>query len=406
MKLGNVWIVFRKEFLDVLRDRRTLFSMILLPIVVFPFLTLGVGSFFEGQYEKLEQRSFPVIVLGSKNAPELMAALGEEPGLQLIPSIEDSALALEMLLDQTVQAVLCIPPDFGGSVADGSGDGNPSAAEIWYDKSHTKSGMTERKLRNKLADYREDIVRRNLEARGLSYELVEPFTITSHNQASQSKMTGATLGMLLPYMVILLAMVGSTYSAIDLTAGEKERGTMETLLVCPASRLELVLGKFLTTMLVGFITAILAVISFSATLLSPGSFLSREIGGGASLSLDPFAYGMVFLLLLPVTALFAAALIAIAVNARSYKEAQSYVYPLILIIIFPAIASMLPGVEVDMRMALVPVLNVSLALRDAILGTFNLNLILLTFASSALYAAFAIFVAVRIFQKESVLLRT
>lgn len=406
MKLANVWVIYRKEFLDVLRDRRTLMSMILLPIIIFPLLMAGLGGFLQGQMEKLKQRSSPIVVLGSKWAPELIAALKEKPGLQVITTIEDSSLALEMLQDQTIKAVVSIPHHFSLSLDEGMATQPADSIQIWYDGSQQESELVERKVRQRFQEFREALVQKELKARGLSPKLMRPFDILSSNRASPSQMTGVVLGMLLPYMVILLTIVGSTYSAIDLTAGEKERGTMETLLVSPATRLELVLGKFFTTMTVGTITAVLAVISLSATVLAPGSVFRAEMGQGAQFSLDTAAFGMAFLLLIPVAAFFAAILIAIAINARSYKEAQSYVYPVIILAVFPAIVSMLPGIETNAGMALIPVINVSLVLRDAFLGNYDPGLIILTFISSIVYAAGAIFVAVRIFQKESVLLRT
>ncbi len=405
MKIGNVWIIFRKEFLDVLRDRRTLLSMILLPIVIFPLLISGLGSFAAGQMEKIENRSSPVVVIGGEGAPDLLTALQHNEGLQIITTISDSAVVSEMLMDHVVQAVLYISPDFDLSVGNGQQGESSQQILIWYDKSRTESELVMKKVRTVLSAYRESLVQRNLEEEGLPQSFLEPFRIETQNRASESQMAGALLGMLLPYIVILLAVVGSTYSAIDLTAGEKERGTMETLLVCPASRLELVLGKFFTTMIVSTVTALLAVVSMSLTFMVPGSIMSQGMGSAWGGALNPITFGIVILLMLPVTALFAAVLIAIAVNARSYKEAQSYVYPVIILSIFPAIASMMPGFEADLKMALIPVLNVSLILRDAFMGIYNVNIICLTFASSVVYAAGAIFIAVRVFQKESVLLR-
>jgi sodium transport system permease protein len=326
--------------------------------------------------------------------------------LQVITTIEDSALALEMLQDRTIEAVLYIPDAFQSSLSSENHSQNVADIQIWFDASRQESDLTENKLTKRLRRYREILVSEELQKRGLPPNLVEPFRIQSVNLAGGSKMAGAVLGMMLPYLIVLLTIVGSTYSAIDLTAGEKERGTMETLLVSPATRLELVLGKFGATMTAGFITAMLAVISLTVTVFAPGSIFSRELGTETTFSMDPAAYLLVFLLLIPVAAFFAAVLIAIAVNARSYKEAQSYVYPVIIISIFPAIASLLPGLENNLKIALIPVVNVSLVLRDAFAGVYEPEMIIMTFLSSFVYAAFAVFIAVRIFQRESVLLRT
>lgn len=387
-----------------MRDRRTLISMILLPLCLIPLMIGGLGSFLESQYQRLGARVFPIVVLGGEGAPDLVALVSENREFQAITTISDSTLALELLGDRSIQAVLYIPEGF---IEHGESESvlvEHGSVQIWFDKSREESSIVERRIRRELLDYRERLVREKLERRALPYSLVEPFVIESQNRASESQMAGAFLGMILPYMVILLSIAGITYPAIDMTAGEKERHTMETLLISPATRLELVLGKFLTAFLVGMTSAVLAVISLAVTF---SLFMLPSDGGPAELqfSFDPVVFGMVILLLIPMTALFASVIMAIAVNARSYKEAQSYIYPIMLLIIFPAMASLLPGLEDDIRTAFIPVVNVSLSMRHAMMGTYDAQLILLTFLSSALYAAFAIFIAVRVFQKEKVLLR-
>ncbi len=404
MNLGKVWIIFKKEFLDMVRDRRTIISMILLPIVIFPLLIYGLGSFVSSQVQEMEQRKSPVAIIGNQWSAGLDVAL-TGADLQVMTTVKDTSVVLKMLQEHTLQAILVVPENFDAIAGLDRPREDSLKLVIWYDKSSVESEIVMGKIRVALDDYRQLLVQKQLSARHLPYSVIEPFTIQPTNRASASQMAGATLGMFLPYMVILLALTGCTYPAIDLTAGEKERGTMETLLVSPASRLELVLGKFLTTMLIGLITATLTVISLFVSFLS-GASVFQQGGGSASLHLEPLAFIMIFLLFIPVAALFASVLIAIAVNARSYKEAQSYVYPLIILSIIPAITSMMPGVEASVRLALTPVVNVSLTLRNALMGIYDGNLILLTFLSSLVYAAIGIFIAVRVFQKESVLLRT
>jgi sodium transport system permease protein len=407
MNWRKVWIIFRKEFLDIIRDRRTLISMVLLPIAIIPLLMLGVGSMMSSQIEKLEKRNSPVILLNSRWAPELLEVLQDTPGLQIIHSIQDTSTAFAMLQDRTVMAVIRVPDGFEGRLTAERELADSLQVRIEYDMSNQESQMALSKVKDALNAYRQQVVQRQLTRMNLSPYLIEPFSIQTENRASEAQMTGAALGMFLPYLVIILAMTGCTYPAIDLTAGEKERGTMETLLVSPASRLDLVLGKFLTTMLAGFITAVLTIFSMTITLVSGASMFSDEMqGAGFSLSLNPIAFLMVFLLFVPLVALFASLLIAIAINARSYKEAQSYVYPLLILVIVPALTSMMPGVEAQTRMALIPVVNVSLILRDTLMGIYNPALIALTFLTSIAYAGIGIFISFRVFQKETVLLRT
>ncbi len=402
MKLRNVWIVFRKEFLDIIRDRRTIFSMILLPVVVFPGLMYGVGMMMTSQMQKLEERRSVIAVQGSRWAPVLLGDLQARSDLQVISSIQDSTILLQQLLEHQILALIIIPVDFESQLASDEARPDTLQVRVLYDKSYQESEIVRDKVEAVLTQYRQREIQGQLKRRNLPPSVVEPFVIEWDNRASEIKMAGAMLGQLLPYMVILLTIVGCMYPAIDLTAGEKERGTMETLLVSPATRLELVLGKFLTTMLAGLITTALTVVSQFTGL----STMLRGTGEGMSFQLNPAAVALVFIMFIPLSAMIAALLIAIAVSARSYKEAQSYISPLMILMILPAITSMVPGLEVDWRLAFVPVVNVSLILRNAFIDIYDPTLITLTFFSTVVYAGFALFVAVRIFQKETVLLRT
>lgn len=407
MKLENVWIIFRKEFLDILRDRRTLMSMILLPMLVVPLLMIGIGGMVSSQMNKMKEKRSPVALLGSRWAPVLLDSLKQAKGLQIIPDVKDTSTAVSLLQDKSIQAAVVVPENFEAVLQSPNQADDSLQIRIIFDQSNLESEMVKGKVKDALENYRQGMIQAELHRRQLPHSVVEPFYIRDDNRASPEKVAGASMGMLLPYMIILMIMVSCQYPAIDMTAGEKERGTMETLLVSPASRLEIVLGKFLTTMVAGLVSGSLSMTSMLIS-MSMGftAFGGKETAGQMALHFDPLAWGMVVLLILPIAAIFASVLMAIAVNARSYKEAQSYVQPLMILIIVPAITSMIPGLEVDARMAFIPVVNVSLIIRNAFIGQYDPMLITLTFLSSVIYAAFAIFVAVRIFQKETVLLKT
>jgi sodium transport system permease protein len=406
MKFGNVWIIFRKEFLDILRDRRTIISMILLPVLFIPLITIGIGGLFSSQLDKLKERHSPVALVGSRWAPQLLAQLQSAKGLQVLPDLRDTTLALEMLKDHALMAVVLVPAGFEDTLRSAERGQDSLKVSLFYDEASMESGVVKSKVRDALNDYRQVVIKSELERRQLPLSVIEPFQVLDENRASPEKMAGAAMGMFLPYLIILMIMASCQYPAIDLTAGEKERGTMETLLVSPATRLEIVLGKFLTTMLAGLVSGSLSMTSMLLSMSMGNSMFSDGKAQAAGFHFDPLAFGLVVLLILPVAALFASTLLAIAVNARSYKEAQSYVYPLMLLIIIPALTSAVPGLEINARMAFIPVVNVSLVVRNAFLGQYDPVLISLTFLSSLIYAAFGIFVAVRIFQKESVLLKT
>jgi sodium transport system permease protein len=199
------------------------------------------------------------------------------------------------------------------------------------------------------------------------------------------------------------------YPAIDLTAGEKERGTIETILCSPVSRTHLVLGKFLMVLTASLATSALATCSMAATFLGAREVLAglaADRSNAVRAAIHPSAILAIFLMVLPVAVLLSAGLLAIALFAKSYKEAQSYISPLILVVIIPAVVALLPGVELNARLALVPVLNTSLVSKEIITGTYHWKYMALIFASSCVYAAAAIFLAVKMFQREDVLFRT
>ena len=196
--------------------------------------------------------------------------------------------------------------------------------------------------------------------------------------------------------------------AIDLTAGEKERGTMETILSSPVSRTHLVLGKFLLVLTASLMTAMLLMVSVgvSTTALQKSHALDQLADEGESpprLALRPAAMASVVIMAVPLAVLFSAGLITIAVFAKSHKEAQTYIAPLMFLVVIPAIAAMLPGVDLTPKLAIVPLLNVSLLCKELVTGEYHWNYIALIFASTCIYAAAALYVAVKMFQRESVL---
>jgi len=193
-----------------------------------------------------------------------------------------------------------------------------------------------------------------------------------------------------------------------MTAGEKERHTMETLLASPASREEIVLGKVLATTTASFLTAMLTIASMLISIQRAG--LGQ--GGGeleqlvSRASPDVITVALVLLTLLP-TALFAASVMtAIALFARGFKEAQSLLTPVVMAVVVPAVVGMLPGIELNVGLALIPVFNVSQLIKEIILGEFSSLAFLAAFLSNVVYALVAFWFSVRIFKTESVLFRS
>ena len=401
MKLRTIGVVYRKELLDTLRDRRTLFSAIIVPILLFPIMTLGFGSIASRLIEQARQEAASVMLLGEEHAPSLAALLRETDGLGVVEASDDY---VERINDKELRAAVEFSPDFEASLL--SDTAAPPTITIYHYTGELRSQFAVRSLQRVIREYRIALVEAHLARNGLQPDVLRPFQSTEENVASAEKVGGNLLGRLLPYMIIILCLTGALYPAMDLTAGEKERGTIETILATPAARSELVLGKFLLVLTASIVTAVLALGSFAITLSASGNLVRRLSENGVPFAISLKAVGSVFLLVLPLAVMFSAALMAISLLAKSFKEAQSYIQPLMIVAILPAIAAMLPGVELNTRLALVPILNVSLVSKEIFTGSYPWDLILLIFGSSCVYAAAALFVAVRQFHREEVLFRT
>ena len=191
---------------------------------------------------------------------------------------------------------------------------------------------------------------------------------------------------------------------------------METILCSPVARIDLVVGKFLLVLTASLATVVFSLLSMGATFVVGGLLLAQGGGGVAAAAakgsaaqlptIDPLGLLAVVAMVLPVAVLFAAVLLTIALFAKNYKEAQSYVSPLIIVIILPAMMAMLPGVELNTRLALVPILNISLVSKELVSGVWHWHYLALIFGSSCLYAAAALALCVRMFNRESVLFRS
>jgi sodium transport system permease protein len=398
MELKKVKIIFFKEMLDTLRDRRTLFAMILVPLILFPVLGLGFGSLATMVAEKTEKEVSRITVIGSEYVPSLFPQLKENKKFELMEE-KDYRLALKK---KTLQAALEFPKDFEKKIE----NEDSAKVTIYYDGAEFKSEIAGDKIERWLTSYKDSVVEERLKKRDIEQSLLQPIEIKKENVASKEKMGGFMLSMFLPYMIVILALTGAMYPAIDLTAGEKERGTLETLLVSPASRGDIATGKFLTVLTASIVTSILATLSMTLSMRMGMMKFDEMAGQSAQFSLSLQSILVILLLLLPISALFSSALLSISLLAKSFKEAQNYITPLMIMAILPAMISILPGVELNWEFVFIPVVNVCLALKEFLLGTYRWGFVALIFLSTAIYASFSIYITKKLFEKEGVLFRT
>jgi sodium transport system permease protein len=399
--MRNIFIVYRKELTEALRDRRTLVSSIVIPLLAFPVLAFGLGyTFVEliGEANRLPSR---IMIVGGEDSPDVVARLKGSDDIRVAPS---SANYVDLISDKKIRAAVDIPPGFQSSIREG---GRPEV-KIYMFTGDIKSTVAANRVEKVFIAYRDSEVGKQLVAQHLPDSLMKPLRIEQKNVVSPEKVAGETFGGLIPYLAILMCMTGAMYPAMDLTAGEKERATMETILSSPIKRTHLVLGKFLLVLTASLATAMLSVLSMGASFTAMSHFVSIEnvAEGVPIIPMHASTILAIFAVAVPIAVLFSSTLITISLFAKSFKEAQSYLTPMTFVVLVPAIAAVLPGVELTPKLALIPILNASLLCKELVTGTYHWNYIALIFASTSVYAAAALFLAVKMFQRESVLFST
>jgi sodium transport system permease protein len=393
MNFRIVRTIYAKEMLDMLRDRRALISMIVVPIVAIPGIFTVMHYFTENLGKKAQEESARIGASAKINQPAIREAL-KKAGFDLVP-VSNPRTAVE---SKSVAAAL----------DKDRGPANEDRIVIFEDRTREASSMAAERITSTLERLKLDQVKGSLRGLGVSERVLNPFSVTSSNVAPEKKMAGFILGSVLGYAVLLLMFTGGMYPAIDMTAGEKERHTLEPLLASPASREEIILGKILTTTTASFLTALLTI----GSLLVSMQYLGLGQGGPEMENLvsraapDAGTVLLVLLTLLP-TALFAASVMtAIALFARGFKEAQSMLTPVVMAVVVPAVVTLLPGLELNVGLALIPIFNVSQLIKEIILGEYSRWSFLTAFLSNVVYASVAFWVSVRIFKNESVLFRS
>ncbi|MBI4513888.1 MAG: ABC transporter permease [Gemmatimonadetes bacterium] len=388
MSLRTAWVIYRKEILDLLRDRRTLISMVVLPLLVMPLLIGGLSYFMARTERKARETAHPI------------AVRREIPLSGLLEALSDAGLVPEEAPEPRT-AVSEKRAEAGVEVA---GSEAQPRVKIYLDRTRTTSEVAANRVELALNRLKEQRVREGLHSMGVSSEVLTPFAVEKVNIATPKRMAGFFLGTLLGYLMVLLMLTGGTYPAIDMTAGEKERRTLEILLAAPASREEVVLGKMGATITAVFVTAILTVTSFGVT-FALGARVAEFRAVTSQLPVDVPAVLLILVTLFPLSVLFASILLALSLTARSYKEAQSYLTPLMFLVIMLAMVSTLPGVELGPRLAVIPVLNASQLIKEILMGAASPVTIAVTFGANLAYATGAFLYAVWMFKRESVLFR-
>jgi len=338
------WIVMRKELLDAFRDRRmVMVAFIVMPLAV-PLLLAGLSSIgTKRQVEKLE-KTLELPVIGAEQAPNLVAWLGTNDVRVIAPPVDPDAAVRE----QDHEVVLRIDPQFGEDWR----AGRPAAIELIYDSSRPmQSGATISRVRALLGGYSQQVGTLRLIARGIHPAVSQPLRIGDRDVATPESRFDLAQQML-PYLLLLLAFIGGMQLAIDATAGERERQSLEPLLATPASREAIISGKILATAAFTLLSVLMTLLMFRVAF----ALVPME-QAGMSLDVPWDALGRLLLAILPIVLLGATVLTALAAFARSHREAQGYLPLLMFLPMLPTMYLMVSPVKTQLWMLAVPFLG-------------------------------------------------
>jgi sodium transport system permease protein len=340
----SLWIILRKELLDAFRDRRmVLVAFIMMPLAVPLILagTAGLGA--RKQAEQLES-TLELPVIGAERAPNLVAWLSQH-NVTILPPPTDPD---EEVRSQRRDVILRIDDAYGEDWRAGV----PARVEVIVDSSRPlASGARIARVRNLLEGYSDTVGTLRLVARGIHPAVASPLQVASRDVARPEARFDLSQ-QLLPYLLLLLAFIGGMQLAIDSTAGERERQSLEPLLATPASREAIISGKILATAAFALTSVAMTLVAYNVVFaLMPARLVS------ASLSGSPLAVAQLFVVILPVVLLGATVLTALAAFARSYREAQSYLPLLIFLPMVPSLVLMVSPVRTQLWMLGVPFLS-------------------------------------------------
>lgn len=386
-------ILLGKELLDVARDRRTLVLTVLLPVLLYPGMLLLMGAIITAGNQRLKNQELTVAVVG--DATEALLARKPAPAKTTWKKTT-RAEGEQLLRDQKVAAVVQAPEDAATSLD----SGRQALVTVVYTKRFDRSIEGLDRVRPVLESINTDALKVRLEARQLEPGFVQPVKAEAVDLEFQKDLGPLIASRMLPIILLTMLILGALYPAVDLTAGEKERGTLETLLVSGARPVDVMAAKYLTVSTVAVVTALANLGAMAATF---GFGLSFGPPGGAGTATFRLGGGQMLTMLaclIPAALLLAGIALSVCSTARTFKEGQSLMSPVMIACIAPALLSQMPGVELNDYTALVPLLNVALLIKASVLGNVTPVQVILTMGSVTLFALLALKTAATAFNSE------
>ena len=397
-----MWTIYLKEILELARDRKTFIFTVLIPVLAMPLILGGFSYLSTNMFNRARTAELTYAVFGKQHAPGLSQRFTAERGFRevALAAPEDIRAAIDK---DVIKFALVIPPSFQQQL-----DGKQQASVVLHYNSAVMVDVIRKRVSAELDAHNAELREQELSALSLSKSqlrfALNPVTLEERSTAGQREKMGAMLGGILPYLLLMGCLMAAMYPAIDLGAGEKERGTLETLLLAPVPRSAIVLAKFLVLFTIGLTSSVLMVVSMSVLLFIFGAAASPDLAAMVR-AIGVLDMAMLALMLAPTAAIFASVLLSLSIYAKSYKEAAGLISPLMLLSLLPVMVALLPGVELNWFWAMVPLTNVSLAMKELVKGTMDYRMFAVILVSTTITAGALLALCRWWFSREQVLFR-
>ncbi len=408
--MRGAFLIFKKEMLELIKDRKTLFFTLVLPILIYPTIFIMMGKMAQRDAQSREGQPSRIVLVdpGSVLKPALAGqtkkfTLVDEPFAKATQSIRDRKLDLIVEVEADASAKLTGQRTF--------------EVKVHVDPSEDASSLANKRLKEVLKAQDESWVKTRLEAltkAGATLETARPTKIQTVEVGDMGRFAAKMLGSIIPFILVLMMMVGSMQQGIYATAGERERGTLQTLLATSLPRTQIILGKLLYIFTIGIITTMANLASMSITLVTLASSMAKEGSGVASKSAalaglstltDPANIMMAFLLLVPLGLFFSNVILFVGIQAKNSQEAGTAIMPFMFAVMLLGYFSIAPGAEKMAMMTYVPIVNVSLALRKIIGGQFVAVEYIITFLMTVGLAGVMSALSVRRLNQDEVIFK-
>ena len=397
MNLRIIRQLYKKEMLDVLRDKKTVIMMLIVPILIYPLMFVGGMVMMSKVTTQMDEQTYEIAVDFMDTNPELVQMF-------LHPDDDTLHFKLDDLNVMNADISMILRGEKINAIVYENEDG--TGYNIAYLSSVTNSSYAEQKVRQVLEAYSDSLTNQSLEEAGLDPDaILHPIQVEADDRATTEESTGSLLGVIVPFMLVVSLLMGTMYPAIDTTAGERERGTLETILTLPVTNQELIFSKFLTVGTIGIASALLNVLSMGGIGIYVYKLATQTMALQQGIRISRFVPAILVcaLCILAFAVLISALSMCFCVFAKTYKEANNYITPLMLLVMFASFVGFMPNVSLTRNMALVPVANICLLIRDLLAFKFSFSTITIVLFSNIAYGVIAVLLLGKLYNSEAIL---